>query len=81
MFDHFQPTGEGSLGAWSIKIKQDETYTNYMENFLNYSAPLPEMAKSVLMDESDGIRVEVTSGSDKSSSAELGRMYEKGPTL
>ncbi|KAA0041288.1 retrotransposon protein [Cucumis melo var. makuwa] len=74
MFDHFQPTGEGSLGAWSIKIKQDETYTNYMENFLNYSAPLPEMAKSVLMDESDGIRVEVTSGSDKSSSAELGRM-------
>lgn len=42
--------GEGSLGARLIWIKQDGSYDDYLKKFLDYSASLPEMAKSVLID-------------------------------
>lgn len=50
MFEHFQPTEEGSLEARLIMIKQNRRYVEYLKKFLNYSAPLPEMVTSVLMD-------------------------------
>lgn len=50
MFEHFQPNKEGSLGVRLIRIKQDGTYAEYLNKFLIYSATLPKMAKSVLMD-------------------------------
>ncbi|TYK23012.1 Transposon Tf2-6 polyprotein [Cucumis melo var. makuwa] len=42
--------GEGSLGARLIRIKQDDGYDDCLKKFLKYSAPLPEIAKSVLID-------------------------------
>ncbi|TYK02192.1 peroxidase 64 [Cucumis melo var. makuwa] len=48
--DEFKAPGEGSLGICLIRIKQDGSYTDYMKNFLNYSAPLPEMTESILID-------------------------------
>ncbi|TYJ98044.1 retrotransposon protein [Cucumis melo var. makuwa] len=50
MFEHFKSPGEGSLGARLIRIKQDGCYSDYLKKFLEYSAPLPEMAESVLID-------------------------------
>lgn len=50
MFDHFQPTGKGSLGARLIHIQQDGSYGDYLKKVLKYSAPLPDMAESILMD-------------------------------
>lgn len=50
MFKQFKAPGEGSLGICLIRIKQDGSYTDYMKNFLNYSAPLPEMTESILID-------------------------------
>ncbi|KAL0539505.1 hypothetical protein IC582_023720 [Cucumis melo] len=50
MFEHFKSPGEGSLGARLIRIKQDGSYSDYLKKFLEYSAPLPEMAESVLID-------------------------------
>ena len=38
------------MGARLIRIKQDGSYLDYLKKFLNYSAPLPEMAESVLID-------------------------------
>ncbi|TYK04991.1 retrotransposon protein [Cucumis melo var. makuwa] len=40
----------GSLGARLIRTMQDGTYAEYLKKFFNYSAPLLEMAESVLMD-------------------------------
>lgn len=50
MLEHFRETGEGSLGARRICSKQEGSYNDYVKKFLNYSAPLLEKAKSVLMD-------------------------------
>ncbi|KAA0054184.1 retrotransposon protein [Cucumis melo var. makuwa] len=50
MFEHFKTPGEGSLGARLIRIKQDGGYGDYLKKFLEYSAPLPGMAESVLID-------------------------------
>ncbi|KAA0041348.1 retrotransposon protein [Cucumis melo var. makuwa] len=50
MFKHFKAPEEGSLGARHIRIKQDGLYADYLKKFLEYSAPLPEMAESVLID-------------------------------
>ncbi|KAL4037971.1 hypothetical protein IC575_001574 [Cucumis melo] len=50
MFEHFKAPGEGSLGARLIRIRQDGLYADYLKKFLEYSAPLPEMAESVLID-------------------------------
>lgn len=47
IFDHFQPTREGSLGVQLIQIKQEGSYADYLKKFLKYSAPLPEMAECV----------------------------------
>ncbi|TYK26802.1 retrotransposon protein [Cucumis melo var. makuwa] len=50
MFKHFKAPEEGSLEARHIRIKQDGLYADYLKKFLEYSAPLPEMAESVLID-------------------------------
>lgn len=49
-----------------IRIKQEGTYIDYLKKFVAYSAPLPNMAESVLIDAfmnelKPDIRAEVTS--------------------
>ncbi|TYK05440.1 retrotransposon protein [Cucumis melo var. makuwa] len=43
-------TGQKSLGARLIRIQQEGSYSDYVKKFVNYSAPLPHMAESVLRD-------------------------------
>ncbi|KAA0042861.1 retrotransposon protein [Cucumis melo var. makuwa] len=50
MFEFFRDTGQKSLGARHIRIQQDGSYNDYVKKFVNYSAPLPHMAESVLRD-------------------------------
>ena len=50
MFDLFNDTGQQSLGARLICIKQEGSYSDYVKKFVTYSAPLPDMAESVLLD-------------------------------
>ncbi|TYK26819.1 putative membrane-bound O-acyltransferase C24H6.01c isoform X5 [Cucumis melo var. makuwa] len=50
MFEFFRDTGQKSLGARLIWIQQDGSYNEYVKKFVNYSAPLPYMAESVLRD-------------------------------
>ncbi|TYJ98185.1 retrotransposon protein [Cucumis melo var. makuwa] len=50
MFKFFRDTGQKSLGARLIRIQQDGSYNDYVKKFVNYSAPLPYMAESVLRD-------------------------------
>ena len=50
MFDFFNDTGQQSLGARLIRIKQEGSYSEYVKKFVTYSAPLPDMAESVLLD-------------------------------
>ena len=50
MFDFFNDTGQQSLGARVIRIKQKGSYSDYVKKFVTYSAPLPDMAESVLLD-------------------------------
>lgn len=50
MFDHLRPTSKGSFGARLIRIKQEGTYVDYVKKNFNYSAPLLDMAESVLKD-------------------------------
>lgn len=50
MFEFFRDTGQKSLGARLIRIQQDGSYNDYVKKFVNYSAPLPYMAESVLRD-------------------------------
>ncbi|TYK23289.1 retrotransposon protein [Cucumis melo var. makuwa] len=50
MFKHFKAPDEGSLGAPLIRIKQDGLYADYLKKFLEYSVPLPKMAKSIFID-------------------------------
>lgn len=48
MFELFCDFGQKSLGARLIRIEQDGPYNDYIKKFVNYSAPLPHMAESVL---------------------------------
>ncbi|TYK15071.1 Ty3/gypsy retrotransposon protein [Cucumis melo var. makuwa] len=50
MFEFFRDTGQKSLGARLIRIQQEGSYSDYVKKFVNYSAPLPHMAESVLRD-------------------------------
>lgn len=50
MFDHLRPTSKGSFGVRLIRIKQEGNYVDYVKKFVNYSAPLLDMAESVLKD-------------------------------
>lgn len=50
MFEFFRDSGQKSLGARLIRIEQDGSYNDYLKKFVNYSAPLPQMPESVLMD-------------------------------
>ncbi|KAL0540077.1 hypothetical protein IC582_024306 [Cucumis melo] len=50
MFEFFRDTGQKSLGARLIRIQQEGSYNDYVKKFVNYSAPLPHMAESVLRD-------------------------------
>ncbi|TYK31688.1 retrotransposon protein [Cucumis melo var. makuwa] len=50
MFEFFRDTGQKSLGARLIHIQQEGSYNDYVKKFVNYSAPLPYMAESVLRD-------------------------------
>ncbi|KAA0048289.1 Ty3/gypsy retrotransposon protein [Cucumis melo var. makuwa] len=50
MFEFFRDTGQKSLGAKLIRIQQEGSYNDYVKKFVNYSAPLPHMAESVLRD-------------------------------
>lgn len=50
MFEFFQETGQKTLGARLIQIQQEGSYNDYVKKFVNYSAPLPYMAESVLVD-------------------------------
>ena len=50
MFGFFQDSGQKNLGARLIRIQQEGTYHEYVKKFVNYSAPLPYMAESVLRD-------------------------------
>ncbi|TYK14439.1 uncharacterized protein E5676_scaffold186G00980 [Cucumis melo var. makuwa] len=43
-------SGQKSLGARLIRIQQDGSYNDYVKKFVTYSAPLPYMAESVLVD-------------------------------
>ena len=45
MFEHFKVQGEGSLGA-RLMHSTRWSYTDYVKKFLNYFAPLLEMAES-----------------------------------
>ncbi|TYK16028.1 uncharacterized protein E5676_scaffold32G00230 [Cucumis melo var. makuwa] len=48
MFEFFRDTRQKSLGARLIRIQQEGSYNDYVKKFVNYSAPLPHMAESVL---------------------------------
>ncbi|KAL0560711.1 hypothetical protein IC582_001124 [Cucumis melo] len=50
MFEFFRDSGQKSLGARLIRIQQDGSYNEYVKKFVIYSAPLPYMAGSVLVD-------------------------------
>ncbi|KAL4021138.1 hypothetical protein IC575_019929 [Cucumis melo] len=50
MFEFFRDSGQKSLGARLIRIQQDGSYNEYVKKFVTYSAPLPYMAESVLVD-------------------------------
>ena len=50
MFDFFNDTEQHSLGARLIRIKQEGSYSDFVKKFVTYSAPLPDMAESVLQD-------------------------------
>ena len=50
MFEFFRDSGQKSLGARLIRIEQDGSYNDYVKKFVQYSAPLPHMAESVLLD-------------------------------
>ena len=50
MFEFFKDSGQKSLVARLIRSQQDGSYNDYVKKFLNYSAPLPHMSKSVLRD-------------------------------
>lgn len=50
MFEFFHDIGQRSLGARLIHIQQESSSSDYVKKFVNYSAPLPNMAESVLMD-------------------------------
>ncbi|KAA0067146.1 ty3-gypsy retrotransposon protein [Cucumis melo var. makuwa] len=50
MFEFFRDSGQKSLGARLIRIQQDGSYNDYVKKFVTYSAPLPYMAESVLVD-------------------------------
>lgn len=39
------------MGARLIRIQQEGFDNDYMKKFVNYSAPLPDLAESVLMDD------------------------------
>ena len=46
----FLDSGHKSLGKRLIRIEQDGSYNDYVKKFVQYSAPLPHMAESVLLD-------------------------------
>ncbi|KAL4018114.1 hypothetical protein IC575_021704 [Cucumis melo] len=50
MFEFFRDSGQKSLGARLIRIQQEGSYNEYVKKFVTYSAPLPYMAESVLVD-------------------------------
>ncbi|XP_038891356.1 uncharacterized protein LOC120080793 isoform X1 [Benincasa hispida] len=50
MFEYYRPTGEGSLGARLLRIKQDSSYSDYVKKFVTYSTPLPDLVEDVLKD-------------------------------
>ncbi|XP_038893564.1 uncharacterized protein LOC120082453 [Benincasa hispida] len=50
MFEYYRPTGEGSLSARLLRIKQEGSYADYVKKFVTYSAPLPDLAEEVLKD-------------------------------
>ena len=50
MFEFFRDSGQKSLGTSLIQMEQDGSYNDYVKKFVQYSAPLPHMAESVLLD-------------------------------
>lgn len=48
MFKRFRPSQEGSLCARFLAIKQEDTVAEYIKKFKVYSAPLPELPKTIL---------------------------------
>ncbi|KAA0066519.1 retrotransposon protein [Cucumis melo var. makuwa] len=50
MFEFFKDSRQKSLETRLIRLQQDGTYNDYVKKFVNYSAPLPHMAESVLRD-------------------------------
>lgn len=50
MFELFFDTRKRSLVARFISIKQDGSYNDYVNKFVNYFAHIPNMAESVFMD-------------------------------
>ena len=50
MIEFFRDSGQKSLSVRLIRIEQDESYNDYVKKFVQYSAPLPHMAESVLLD-------------------------------
>ncbi|TYK02434.1 retrotransposon protein [Cucumis melo var. makuwa] len=50
MFEFFRDSGQKSLGARLIRIQQDGSYNEYVKKLVTYSAPLPYVAESVLVD-------------------------------
>ncbi|XP_038906781.1 uncharacterized protein LOC120092698 [Benincasa hispida] len=49
MFEYRQ-TGEGSLGARLLRIRQEGSYSNYVKKFVAYSAHLLDLTEDVLKD-------------------------------
>ena len=50
LFDFFKDIGQKSLVARLTRNQQDGSYNDYVKKFVNYLAPLPHMAESVLRD-------------------------------